>query len=170
MKTLIQNYTFDSAARQITFDEAFGLDQILLITNVTRNKIIYNFATPALGGSMSGKVLTLNADLALMDSGDILQIYVDVAEQPATEKGQSGILNTLQRILNALLSPLGFDKTQARSRVTAVLESGTVTTVTTVSAVSTVSNVSTVDSLQGRLLINGSNMAAWQFAVREKIS
>lgn len=164
MKTLIPNYSFDVAAKQVTFNEAFDLSQILLITNVTRNKIIYNFATPALGGSMSGNVLTLNADLALMDSGDILQIYVDVAEQPATEKGQSGILNTLQRILNALVSPLGFDKTQARSRVTAVLESGTVTTV------STVSNVSTVDSLQGRLLINGSNMAAWQFAVREKIS
>ena len=80
---------------------------------------------------------------------------------PATETG------ILQRIFNILASPLGYDKSQQRQRVTAVVESGTVTTVTTVS---TVSNLSAIDALQGRIQVYGANMSAWSDCVRARIT
>jgi hypothetical protein len=73
----------------------------------------------------------------------------------------------LWRILQVLMSPLGYDKSLQRGRVTAVLESGTVTAVTTVA---TVTNLSTIDTLQARLLVNGQNVSAWQACVRSRIS
>lgn len=46
MKTLIQNYTFDSSSKTITINEVSSLliEQLLLITNVSTNDIIYNVA------------------------------------------------------------------------------------------------------------------------------
>ena len=48
MKILFEDYTFNAAAKQITFNtsETITLPQLLLITNVTDNLIIYNFADP----------------------------------------------------------------------------------------------------------------------------
>jgi hypothetical protein len=83
---------------------------------------------------------------------------------PATETG------VLQRIFNILASPLGYDKSQQRQRVTAVVESGTVTTVTTVTTCSTVTNLSTIDALQGRIQVYGANMSAWSDCVRARIT
>jgi hypothetical protein len=97
-----------------------------------------------------------------MSNGDSLQIFVDIEDTAPADSA-----SLLRRILNALLSPLGYDKSLARSRVTAVVESGTVTAV---SVVNTVTNLSTVDSLPGRLLINGSNAAAWALTVRNRIT
>jgi hypothetical protein len=77
---------------------------------------------------------------------------------PATETG------ILQRIFNILASPLGYDKSQQRQRVTAVIESGTVTTV------ATVSNLSSIDALQGRIQVYGANMSAWSDCVRARIT
>lgn len=164
MKKLITDYTFDASAKQITFAEPVALSQVLLVTNTTDNTIVYNFASPSLGGVMTGNTLTLNFDSAAMSDTDALQIYVDDAEAPAAEKTQGAIAGLLSRILALMLSPLGYDKSLSRSRVTAILESGTVSTVTTVS------NVSTIDTMQGRILVNGANLTAWQLSVREKIS
>jgi hypothetical protein len=57
-----------------------------------------------------------------------------------------------------------------RGRVTAVLESGTVTTVTTVTTCSTVTNLSTIDTLQGRIQVYGANLSAWADCVRSRIT
>ena len=56
MKIKIQNYIFNAAAKQITFSDyaSISLDSILLITNVISNIIIYNFADPTSGGTVSG--------------------------------------------------------------------------------------------------------------------
>jgi hypothetical protein len=72
-------YTFDASARQITFTglSSLSLPNILLITNVTDNVIIYNFADSDKGGSLSGFVLTLDYDTEDMDDSDELQIFVD---------------------------------------------------------------------------------------------
>ena len=45
MKILFQDYTFNAATKQITFNttESIKLENILVITNVTDNIIIYNF-------------------------------------------------------------------------------------------------------------------------------
>ena len=84
---------------------------------------------------------------------------------------ESGPLITLfVRLLNLMGAPLGYDKSISRSRVTAVVESGALTTVATVTTVTAVNNISTVDTLPGRLLINGSNAAAWAMTVRNRIT
>lgn len=85
MKQLITNYSFNKTAKTVTingFSSAIALDQLLLITNVTRNTIIYSFADPLLGGTITGtnpSVLTLTYDTSAMDDADRLQIFMDVA-------------------------------------------------------------------------------------------
>ena len=76
----VGSYTFDASAKTITFSglPTITLDQILLITNVTDNIIIYNFSNPLLGGTLVGSVLTLDYDVTLQSDTDILQIYIDL--------------------------------------------------------------------------------------------
>ena len=80
MKALAKKYIFDASAKTVTFtgDVVFTLDQILLITNVTDNLIIYNFADPACGGSITNNILTLDYDTTGMSDMDVLQVFVDV--------------------------------------------------------------------------------------------
>lgn len=70
----------------------------------------------------------------------------------------------LSRIINALSAPQGYDRSVQRQRVTALVESGTVTTV------GTVTSLSTIDSIQGRIQIYGANLSAWRDCVRSLIS
>jgi hypothetical protein len=79
MKTLISNYTFDASAQTIAFNDytEILLERILLIVNVTDNIIIYNFADPLKGGSVSGNDLTLTYDTSLMSDTDDILIYYD---------------------------------------------------------------------------------------------
>lgn len=72
MKIKIKTYAFDKTAKTVTFGDyaSIKLDGILLITNVTRNIIIYNFANPALGGTVATNVLTLAYDTSAMVSGN----------------------------------------------------------------------------------------------------
>jgi hypothetical protein len=106
MKKLITNYTFNPAAKTIAFNDysSIDLERILLITNVTRNVILYNFADPNKGGSISGNVLTLACDTAGMDSNDKLQIFYDDLN-PATEDGN--LNDSLQLLKMLIQSPLG---------------------------------------------------------------
>ena len=164
MKKLITDYTFNPATKQIVFNEEFSLNQMLLITNTSNNTIIYNFANPLMGGVISNKVLTLTYDTTSMSANDSIQIYVDDAEVPATESTQWSISNVLGRILQVLSAPLGYDKSLQRNRVTAILESGTVTTVSNVTSLNAMNGVDT------RQVPTGINTTAWSLAVRERIS
>lgn len=99
MKVKVNNYTFDKTAKTVTFTDyvTIRLDSILLVTNVTDNIIIYNFANAALGGTVSANVLTLDYDTSAMDNADKLQIFYqndDIAA--ATEVTQLEISNELQ--------------------------------------------------------------------------
>lgn len=88
MKTLITEYSFDASAKQITFTDtslSIVLEQVLLITNVTDNVIIYNFADPSAGGTLSNNVLTLGYDTTAMADNDKLQIFIDVDESDFQE-------------------------------------------------------------------------------------
>lgn len=76
----------------------------------------------------------------------------------------SGVLD---RILRALLAPLGYDKSLGRYRQTAIIESGTVTTVTTVS---TVTGLTNIDGRNGSMLINANSRAAWALSHRARIT
>jgi hypothetical protein len=77
MKKLITNYTFNSSAKTIVFNDYTSLDirKLLLITNTKTNTIIYNFAST--GGTVSGNTLTLSYDTTSMSSSDPLQIFYD---------------------------------------------------------------------------------------------
>jgi hypothetical protein len=79
MKKLISNYSFNAAAKTVTFSDygSITLENVLLVTNVTSNTIIYNFAQPTKGGTVAGNVLTLTYNTTSMSNGDKLQIYYD---------------------------------------------------------------------------------------------
>jgi len=82
-KKLVRNYTFVAASRTITIDGNYNLSSLLLITNVTRNVIIYNFANASLGATASYNsatdrtTFTLVFNTAGQANADSLQIYVD---------------------------------------------------------------------------------------------
>lgn len=101
MKILVENYTFNSSTRQVTLTDytSVDLESFLLITNVTDNVIIYNFADPAKGGTVSTNVLTLDYDTTAMSNGDSLQIFIDDGESPATNSA----LETIDLLLTQLL-------------------------------------------------------------------
>jgi hypothetical protein len=79
MKIKVDNYIFDQRNKQITFIDKASIDlsAVLLMVNVTTNQIIYNFAQPGQGGTVSNNVLTLDTSLAGMSSDDELLIYYD---------------------------------------------------------------------------------------------
>ena len=159
MKTLIKQYKFDPIAKTIQFsDKNITLDTLLVITNVTDNIIIYNFAAPTKGGIMSDSILTLTCDTSTMSDTDTLQIFADI---------EDGSQNIMYRILQMLSSPLGYDKSLQRQRGTVLVESGTVTQVSTVA---TLSNTVLVGGIQAQLLVNGQNVSAWQSCVRNRIT
>jgi hypothetical protein len=93
MKKLISNYTFNPTSKTITFNDysLIELESILLITNVSSNQIIYNFADPCYGAGVNGNTVTLVYDTTLMSSSDALQIYYDDGESASTELTQQGI-------------------------------------------------------------------------------
>lgn len=77
-KKLVHEYTFDASAKTITSNEFTDINKIALITNVTDNIIIYNFADAAKGGTISGNVITLDYDTTTMSDTDELQIILHV--------------------------------------------------------------------------------------------
>jgi len=98
----IQYYVFTpgvGGAGTIKFQDPYALHDILMITNVTRNTVIYNFGDPNRGGTIAYNAndtttfpgaqqgvttltLTYNTNSPVaMSSGDVLQIFVESAEQ-----------------------------------------------------------------------------------------
>lgn len=81
-KRLIRAYDFDPVAGTITFRGNYNLKAFLLVTNVTDNVIIYNFADPTKGGTSTyinqETTLTLDYDTSAMESKDELQIFIDI--------------------------------------------------------------------------------------------
>lgn len=107
-------------------------------------------------------------------------VYADVSATdplPVSDLAVAELIDGLQtvllRLLNATNSPRGYDVALGRNRVTALIESGTVTTVTTVSTVTnvgTVGNQNTMGGTQAQLLANGQNVSAWAATVRSRIT
>ena len=135
--------------------------------------------TPGVGATVAaddiGGVLHQRIKLGVGGDG----VAVDVSETnplPIIDTNQSENYMLGVRILNALDSPRGYDKSIQRHRSTVILESGTVSTVSTVSTVTTVTTVTTVSNIaslgtdQAQLLTRGSNMSAWANVVRSRIT
>lgn len=107
MKTLVKEYTFSPTTRQI-YLSGFGplsLNQILLVTNVSNNSIIYNFADPSAGGYLLSNVLYLSSNTTSMSPTDVLQIFLDDFTVPSTDNTLSSI-NLLAGTSNSYLSNL----------------------------------------------------------------
>lgn len=168
MKIKINNYTFNAASRQITFVDydSIRLDSVLLVTNVTDNLIIYNFADPVVGGAVSGNVLTLDYNTTTMDNTDSLQIFYD--DSAASQSvSLDDLCVTLRNILHEISDPSHVDLVLNRLRTTALVESGTITTVSTVT---TVGNQTLMDSHQAKLIPMGMDELVYADLVLRRIS
>jgi len=125
MKKLVENYSFNAAARQITLTDytSVDLEALLLITNVTDNIIIYNFAESGKGATITNNVITLDFNTTAMSNSDKLQIFIDDGESPATNSA----LETIDLLLSQLLKrseSLAVVDTSQRQRV--VVDSGNI--------------------------------------------
>jgi hypothetical protein len=76
----VGSYTFDASDQTVTLSglSTLKLEQVLVITNVTTNTIIYRFDKPLLGGTIAANVITLTYDTTSMSDTDILQIIIDL--------------------------------------------------------------------------------------------
>jgi hypothetical protein len=108
MKILFEDYTFNAATKEVTFNttSVIGLSQLLIITNVSTNTIIYNFADPNTGGTIANNVLILDFDTTTMSNTDSLQIFLDNLDTPASNE----MLESIQ------------DQTEMLGRVVKLLE------------------------------------------------
>lgn len=96
-------YAFDASAGTITLSselDGIELQDFLLITNVVDNEILYNFAKAELNATLSGRVLTLDADTSAMSDTDPLQIvvYVPDGRQSVDAFGRVRTADTGQRL------------------------------------------------------------------------
>jgi CRISPR/Cas system endoribonuclease Cas6 (RAMP superfamily) len=107
-------YTFNPTAKTVTFSglsQQITLANILLVTNVTANTIIYNFASSTTGAvSFVNNVLTLDYDTTSMSATDVLQIYIDVESYEES-------LATLLRRMNKLLESNAVVDSRLRQKV-----------------------------------------------------
>lgn len=101
-------------------------------------------------------------------------VAVDVSETnplPVVDainaEAQQDMILLLTRMLNYLNSPMGYDKSLQRQRMTAIVESGTVTTVTTVASLN---NQASIGGIQAQILPTSANLAAWYSLVRTRIT
>ena len=111
MKIKINTYAFDASAKTVTFMDydSIDLSRVLLITNVTDNVIIYNFANSSLGGSVANNVLTLDYTTTSMSDTDDLQIFYYEDDMVVTEGGQKKSLvkdGTIEEVLKEMLIEL----------------------------------------------------------------
>lgn len=124
------------------------------------------------------------ASIAADDIGGVLHQRVKIgvgADGSATDVSSTNPMpvadneagNLLQRILQMLMAPLGYDKSLGRQRGTVVVESGTVTTVSTVTTVTTVSAVNNIAAIGGytaQMQVFDTNRTAWAACVRARIT
>lgn len=165
MKKLVNNYTFVPSTRQILINDNLfdSLEQLLLITDVSTNTVIYNFADPNLGGSIDGNTITLDYNTTSLSGTDALQIFIDVDDGSRVDlvallqSGLAEIVHQLQSIRN------DGGMADAAGRVRIAIESGNVG-ISSNQTVATVTTVSNVASIGGQNAIVGilaqSNMAA----------
>jgi hypothetical protein len=92
---------------------------------------------------------------------------VGVSEAAPLPVADNASGNLLRRILQMLMAPLGYDKSIQRNRVTALIESGTVTTVTNVTTVGALNNI---DGYNARMQILDNNRTSWALNVRSRIT
>ena len=166
MKTLITNYTFDSAASTIKFNDykTLSLDGLLLITNTTDNIIIYNFADPSTGAAIAGNTVSLGYDTSSMSNSDSLQIYYDDGGHPITDES----IFLLRRIVKAL-EPSTVQDSSGRQKIV-VDTLPTLATLTTCGTVTTVGNMAALGGVDSRFLLIENARNSYSNGIRSKLT
>ena len=88
-------YSFTPSSRTIVFNQSIQRERFVLITNVTQNRVIYNFSDPNLTltshsistNSTTGLITTtivLNYNTTTMNATDKLQIVIDEYDEKFT--------------------------------------------------------------------------------------
>ena len=158
MKELIKDYIFDPTNKNVVFNnyDKIDLERVLLITNVTDNVIIYNFANPEAGGHVvNNNILNLQYDTTTMSNTDKLQIFYEVDAAPAKEATQADMYELMYSVYSAVkdLSALVSTISGGAMRVS------TTTPVTIAGAVA-VSSLPNVSVTNGVNVSNVSNFGA----------
>lgn len=90
-KLYVGNYTFDASEQVVSVSGNVAAEKFLIITNITSNTIIYNFADALLG--YAGKFYNISTDktefsliydTTSMNDTDVLQIFIDQDYQEIT--------------------------------------------------------------------------------------
>jgi len=96
-------YTFDPVNRIITFPHYVPQEHLILITDITANKVLYNFSDPSLGYTNYSSVvnsdgtettsITLKYNTSGLSSGDEIQVTIDeyVESFQPSEEYQDGV-------------------------------------------------------------------------------
>jgi hypothetical protein len=149
MKKLVKEYEFYNGSGEIFSPELIGIElsQVLLVVNVTANRILYNptnFDTGAYSLTQGTLNVRLPTDDSLVfNSTDELQIWIDDGESPARDDN----LDTLVYFASAIHEKLPVCDTLDRVLANVV---GTVTVSGTLTTVTTVTNVTSLNSMQSQ--------------------
>lgn len=124
MKILCTDYSLTDYFLTINAGFDFTIENILLVTDVDANDILYNFADPLRGGTLTGNVLTLDYSGGA-GTGTKLQIYLDDGKAPATNDAVQALLavaENLERLtvlMQRSIMALSLPDTSGRVRVVA---------------------------------------------------
>jgi hypothetical protein len=160
-KKLVYNYTFDASAQTVKISGLYTLRTLLLITNVTDNIIIFNFASPTAGGSVSydsandETTITLDYDTTSMSDGDELQIFTDDGEDLKIDGGESLLdpvhkfrVSTPQNLIDTDfeygLQPTKWETIELVDNIPSVYTRGSGVSIGGISQVNTIQNSETI--------------------------
>lgn len=176
MKKLIDNYTFTASAKTIVFNDYSLINHagLLLITNTTDNIIIYNFASPSLGGVVDGNTLTLTYNTATMSDDDSLQIFYEDGTLPSTSDQDEQLMMVLKLLLQRTADdPIWYDMATNALRITGAI-TGAVTissgTVTTVTSVTTIGNQTNMGGQPADLMTENLTEMDWALTTRNLLT
>lgn len=168
MKKLISNYTFNPAARTISFTDytSIDLEGLLLITNVTDNQIIYNFADPCFGGGVNGNTVTLTYDTTSMSNTDALQIYYDDnSEGPLTDE----LFHLFMRLSRIMQSNATVDSLDRQVVRVGTIDGGIIGQVSTVVNTNAVGTLNALNSVDTRYLLMDTSRNTYANLIRPKL-
>jgi hypothetical protein len=108
----------------------------------------------------SGETQQMQAvGIATFEGADDAKVATDISRDNPLPVSDEDVARLLVRVLNLLGAPVNYDPALNRQRMTAILESGTLTALTTVGAVTDITNFGagrTASELQ-----NNQSLAAW---------
>jgi hypothetical protein len=134
--------------------------------------------TPGAGASVAAREVTYSGDtvkaqavgLVTFEGPDDGKSVKDIGPDNPLPVVSYRAEQMLGQLVQATVSPPNYDSSLRRQRVTAVLESGTVSQVTTVNTVSNVANQTNIGGLPAQMLINQTDLSAWADCVRARIT